>query len=255
MKYYFPDNFFARFFANSFSENEKKEITYLPSAQLSNELEKEGDAIALIPTMDLLKHEEFFVSKLGGVSFESEWCNSYLYYPKEMADRKQIDEIILAGDVSSNEAVLGKILFAELYDQQVKISLHLNPNEKINAPMLLVGDTNFTENRFESGMSFADDMIEVISAPYVNFIFASKNKESLEAFNSSFKEKLPTLYDSIVPYISALEIPEESKEKIREEFSSFVFEFDTMDIDGIAQVTRLPYFHGMIKEILELKFV
>ncbi len=45
------------------------------------------------------------------------------------------------------------------------------------------------------------------------------------------------------------------KDKIRQEFSSFVFEFDSMDLDGIAQLTRLPYYHGMIKEIIDIKFV
>jgi len=101
MKYLFPDNLFSRFFSFSFSEEEKKEIVFLPSAQLTSALIKEANAIGLIPTLDLLKNEDLFISKLGGVSFESEFCNSYFYYPASR-EQKKVTEVSLAGDVSSN---------------------------------------------------------------------------------------------------------------------------------------------------------
>jgi len=255
MKYLFPDNLFSRFFAFSFSDEEKKQISFLPSAQITTTLEKEDNAVGLIPTLDLLKHEELFISKLGGVSFESEFCNSYLYFPSANEDQKKISEITLLGDVSSNEAILSKIVFAELYDQQVKISLQINKADELKTPILLVGDLNLSGDKFSKGISFADEAIEILSAPFVNFVFAAKEKPTLETFNTKFAAGIPKFYESILPFIETLNYPEEIKDKIRQEFSSFVFEFDSMDIDGIAQLTRLPYYHGMVKEMIELKFV
>ncbi|MFA4923192.1 MAG: hypothetical protein WC557_03260 [Ignavibacteriaceae bacterium] len=254
MKYLFPDNLFSLFFAFSFSEEEKKLISFLPSAQITAALGKETNAIGLIPTLDLLTHEELFISKLGGVSFESEFCNSYFYYPSK-GNQEKVTEIALTGDVSSLEAILCKILFAELYGQQVKISLKANQVDETETPLLLVGDANLKNGKLFTGISFADEAIEILSAPFVNFIFAGKEKETVEAFNSKFKLLLPKFYESILPFISSLNFATEVKYKIKQEFSSFVFEFDSMDIDGISQLTRLPYYHGMIKEIIDIKFV
>lgn len=254
MKYLFPDNLFSRFFTFSFSEEEKKQISFLPSAQITGALVKETNSIGLIPTLDLLTHEELFISKVGGVSFESEFCNSYFYYPSK-GNQEKVTEIVLSGDVSSLEAILCKILFAELYDQQVKISLKTNQGSETETPLLLVGDPNFINEKFLNGISFADEVIEILSAPFVNFVFAAKEKETIKKFNDKFTLLTPKYYESILPFLSSLDFSDKLKDKIKQEFSSFVFEFDSMDIDGIAQLTRLPYYHGMIKEIIEIKFV
>lgn len=254
MKYLFPDNLFSRFLANSMSEEEKKQIVFLPSAQLTAALTKDKNAIGLIPTLDLIKHEELYISKLGGISFESELCNAYFYYPAN-PNQKKITEVSLTGDVSSNEAILCKILFAELYDQQVKISLQSGDEIGSETPLLVVGDNNFVNGKCLNGVSFADETIEMLSAPFVNFVFASTEKKSMEGFNSWFASLIPKYYDSVLPFISSLDYSGELKDKIKQEFSSFVFEFDSMDIDGIAQLTRLPFYHGMIKEMIDIKFV
>ena len=254
MKYLFPDNLFSRFFAFSFSEAEKKQIVFLPSAQITSTLLKEENAIGLIPTLDLLTHEGLFISKLGGISFESELCNSYFYFPAN-SDQNKVTEITLSGDVSSIEAILSKILFAELYDQQVKISLNQSQGKENETPSLCIGDVNFVDGKCLNGISFSDGAIEILSAPFVNFVFAGKDKESVAEFNNLFTTILPKFYESILPYLASLSLSDELKSKVREEFSSFVFEFDTMDLDGIAQLTRLPYYHGMIKEMIEIKFV
>lgn len=254
MNYLFPDNLFSRFLANSFSEEDKKQVSFLPSAQITAALIKDKNTIGLIPTLDLIKHEELFISKLGGISFESEFCNSYFYYAAG-GDQKKITEVNLAGDVSSNEVILCKILFAELYDQQVKITLQAKDEITSDTPRLLVGDNNFINEKCMTGISFADEVIEILSAPFVNFVFASKEKKSMEDFNSLFASLIPKYYDSILPFISLLDYSEKMKDKIRQEFSSFVFDFDSMDIDGIAQLTRLPFYHGMIKEMIDIKFV
>lgn len=235
-------------------EAERQRIIFLPSAQLTAALIRDKNAIGLIPTLDLIKHEELFISKLGGISFESELCNSYFYYAAG-GDQKKITEVSLAGDVSSNEVILCKILFVELYDQQVKISLQSSNEITIETPLLVVGDNNFVNEKCLTGVSFADEVIEILSAPFVNFVFASLDKKSLEEFNTVFTALIPKYYESVLPFIASLDYTDELRNKIKQEFSSFVFEFDSMDLDGIAQLIRLPYYHGMIKEMVDIKFV
>jgi len=254
MKYLFPNNLFSRFLAYSMPEEERNQLTFLPSAQLTSVLLKNKNAIGLIPTLDLIKHEELFISKLGGISFESDLCNAYFYYDTA-EDQKKISEVTLLGDVSSVEVVLCKLLFAELYDQQVKISLQTDYKMATKTPVLIVGDTNFSGEKCLSGISFADEVIEILSAPLVNFVFASNAKESMEEFNKMFTALLPKYYESTLPFLASLDYSDAIKSNIKQEFSSFVFEFDSMDLDGIAQSTRLPYFHGMIKEMIDIKFV
>jgi hypothetical protein len=37
--------------------------------------------------------------------------------------------------------------------------------------------------------------------------------------------------------------------------SSLILKFDEQDVEGIKQVLRLPYFHGLISDIVEVKFI
>jgi hypothetical protein len=42
---------------------------------------------------------------------------------------------------------------------------------------------------------------------------------------------------------------------IKDNISSLVMELDMQDIEGILQLTRLPYYYGIIKDIIDVKFV
>ena len=86
-------------------------ISYHPSSMLSKELEKNTDAIALVPVMDLINHKDFFISSKLGISFENLLCNSYLYYN---SDEKIFKDLFLFGDISSQEVILSRIIFKEL---------------------------------------------------------------------------------------------------------------------------------------------
>ncbi len=46
-----------------------------------------------------------------------------------------------------------------------------------------------------------------------------------------------------------------SEEYIRKNISSFIFKFDEQDREGIEQILRLPYFHGIVNDIVEVKFI
>jgi hypothetical protein len=42
---------------------------------------------------------------------------------------------------------------------------------------------------------------------------------------------------------------------LKDNISSLIYEFETQDIDNIHQLIRLPYFYGIIQDMVDLKFV
>lgn len=252
MKFLFPSNIYTKILSSIFSAEDRQSIQFYPSSLISKNLNVLENAVALIPTLDLLSHKDFVISKKMGISFDASICNSYIYFNhKELLDK----EIVLAGDVSSNEAILVKILFQETYDAEVEIALEKIDGGSLNKNIILVGDRNFIEGRLDSAVSFAEEIIEMISAPYVNFVFASKSEESLAAFHRNYSELISNA--DIVELFKAenFHLPPISKKFLVENLQHTVFSFDEQDIEGIKQLLQLPYYHGIIKDLIDLKFV
>jgi hypothetical protein len=252
MKILLPDNIFSRILSSALNQHDHETINFYPSGLLSKNLSNSRDSIALIPTLDLLNHKDFFVSQSLGISFDESISNSYIYFNQK---EKLEKEVILAGDVSSNEAVLTKILFAEVYGIDVQLSF-----EKINGGtseknQVLVGDRNFIEDNLNSAISFTEEIIELISAPYVNFVFAGESEDTLKDFQSKYQE-----------IIAAIE-PSQLLEKMNYQFSTavknywvdniqhVVFNFNAEDLEGIELLLELPYFQGIIDHMIDVKFV
>lgn len=252
MEILLPDNIFARILSSVFTEGEIIKLHHLPSGLLSKKIGETKNSIGLIPTMDLLNHKDFFVSPSLGISFDESICNSYFYFNRE---EKSLKEIVMAGDVSANEAILTKILFNETYGIDVQLSFEKPNGESSNKNRILVGDRNFIKSNIESGISFAEEMIELISAPYINFVFASESEEALKKFHSK--------YQGIISVLNAAEVFENtdeisissSKNYLTENLHHVVFNFDEQDLVGIKQLLELPYYHRIIKDMIDVKFV
>jgi hypothetical protein len=252
MKILFPQNIFSRLIADSLPAQIKDNIKFLSSALLTSELIKSDETVGLIPTIDIIKHSELFISKDFGLSFEGSLCNSYFYFSDS---RRQLKEISLFGDVSSVEVVLSKILFHEIYDTEIEVKILTNESKIRNQNLLLVGDNNFLLRRFEQGISFAEEIIETLSLPFVNYVFASTDKSSVEFINEQLKGKSTIIYYNVENEKFGENLTGELKTYIKDNISSFVIDFDNHDIEGINQTIRLPYFYGMIKDIIEVNYV
>jgi hypothetical protein len=251
MKIIAPNNFFSRLFFYFSPSNIKDNIQYLPSSLITTELKKTDNSVALIPSMDLIQNKDIYVSKLFGMSFEGNLCNSYIYYN---AKGKDIPEITLSGDVSSCEAVLTKILYKELYDQEVKIKLAVSPGDKPDASFILTGDNNFVNDIFVNGISYAEEMVELINLPYVNYLFASNDPDLIRQFNSMAESFITEFTEKPEEAVKAL-LPPNIQEYALANLYSLIFKFDETDLEGVEQLLRLPYFHGIINEIVELNLV
>lgn len=251
MKLLLPQNIFSKVFTSELQDNNDFEFQFIPSSLIAKNLLQNTDAIGLIPTLDLLNHKDLFVSSEIGISFNALLSNSYLHFKE---GQETISEIFLKGDISSNEVVLSKILFKELYEVDVKHTLVTDETSHQKDNLLIVGDENYEKKLFLNGLSFSEEVIELISAPYVNFVLASSTESSLKTFTSVHKNDFGNghaeVYEDLLKHL-----PEDSIDFITVNMHHIVFDFEDQDLEGINSLLQLPYYHGIIKDIIDIKYV
>jgi hypothetical protein len=105
-----------------------------------------------------------------------------------------------------------------------------------------------------NGLSFAEEVIELISAPYVNFTLAGSSEEVIKNFSKNYKKNLQIghteKYEDLLK-----DLPAVSLDFISVNIQHIVFELEDQDLEGIKSLLQMPYYHGILKEILEIKFV
>jgi len=250
MQLYLPDNIFIRVLFEEFDDELKEKVNFLPSSILSKTLNDVKSSVGLIPTLELITNKDLFVSKSVGISFEGPLCNSFIYYEPGL---KEMGKLKLAGDISSMEVILSKIIFNELYDSDIEIAIQTKLDPEISGNYLIAGDENFKNTRFDKGISIAEEVIEIISAPFVSYVLASNDKNLLEEYSSKLLpllEKIEYNYSSIPENFNL-----KSSEFVKENFNSINYKLDEQDIAGINELLQLPYYHGLIKNIIEVNFI
>lgn len=247
-----PDNIFTRLISSALDENLNFRIHTQASALITKDLLSDENSIGFIPTTDLIHHSNLFVSESIGLSFEGNLCNSYIYFKEK---ERQIDNIHLFGDVSSVEVILTKLLFKELYNTDVDVILSASKQISDDYNFILTGDENFKRNKFLEGISFAEELIESLNLPFVNYVLASQNSSTLSQANEKLKNLSEKIYEKVSAGDFGSEITVNAKKYIMENISSLVLEFEAQDVEGIKQLLYLPYYHGLINDIVETKFV
>jgi hypothetical protein len=246
-----PKNIFSKIFLSELNLSNDFYVDISEAALISKKIIDDKNAIGLIPTMDLLTYKDLYVSSEIGVSFNALLSNSYIHFKD---GQETVEEIFLKGDISSNEIVLSKILFKEFYDLDVKPVLIKNalPHQEDN--LLIIGDENYEKELFLNGLSFAEEVIELISAPYVNFTLAGSSEEVIKNFSKNYKKNLQIghteKYEDLLK-----DLPAVSLDFISVNIQHIVFELEDQDLEGIKSLLQMPYYHGILKEILEIKFV
>lgn len=252
MKLLLPNNLFARQLETLINKKNSFEIEFLSSSSISNKIEEDENSVGLIPTCDLLKHHELFVSSKVGISFDGLLSSSYFYLNNNFGEDSKV---FVYGDVTSNDLILSKILISERYDIDIELVLDTKErSEEINN-YLICGDGNFSDNNFETGISFADQVAEYINLPYVNFIAASKNEELLKQLNENAEKLDPKLEDNLSEMINKENITDSAKDFINMNIGSIYLEQTQNEVDALNELIKLPFFHGMVEEIHDLKFV
>ena len=252
MNLYLPKNIFSSIFEQNIPENSEIKIIKKVSALLTRQLLNDHDAVALIPSLELLNHEDLLVSSKLSFSFDGNLSYSYMYFTE---NERMIDKIFMRADVTVNEVILTKILFSERYSIYPEITLDTSLQKQVDKDYVVSGDENFISWNFQNGISFADEISDLIDLPYVNFIFASNNKSSLENFNKLFNEVDAKIEDNIDSILESLNYSENVKSFVKENLGSIYFELTQNEIEALNELIKLTYYHEIIDDIFDINFV
>ncbi|MCX6171081.1 MAG: hypothetical protein NTX65_17235 [Ignavibacteriales bacterium] len=252
MKLILPKNIYSSILISELQKNEGFEISYKESPLISKDLEFNTSAIALIPSLDLINHRNLFVSNKLALAFDGALSNSYFHF---IEGEKKIEKIYLRGDVSLNEILLTKILFSERYSANLEISLDPSKNVEKGKDFLVVGDENFTSWNVQNALSLADEASELLEYPYVNYVFASPDREALQKFNESVNAIDPIIEDQIEKIIDLLNISREAKSFITQNIGSLYFDMTDNELNAVNELIRLIFFHGIIEDMFDVKFL
>jgi len=250
-KFFLPQNFFSRLFLSELNPSDSIEPVFTPSALISKKLLDNADSIGLIPTLDLLTFKDFFISSRIGISFNALLSNAYLFFKE---DQDTLKEMIITGDVTSNEIILSKILFKEFYGIDIQPVLQSDQNIKPGQNFVEVGDRNFSDEIFLKGLSFSEEIIELVNAPYINFVLAGSNENAVKQFVNSYENNFLDGHETSLKKLNP-DFPDLSKDFININIQHIIFDFENQDLEGIKSLLQMPYYHGMIKSMVDIKFV
>lgn len=252
MKLILPKNVFSTILKTALPQEYQTEILYQESSLICKSLEYSTSAIALIPSLELINHRNLFVSNKIALSFDGTLSNSYFYFTE---GEKNFQKIYLRGDISLNEILLAKILFSEKFSSQIEITLDTNKIAEKGRDYIIAGDENFHLWDYQSAISLADEVSEMIDLPYVNFVFASHDKEALEKFNKQIiliDEKIDSEFINIM---KGLTLSEKAKEFIKVNLGSIYFDMTDNEENAVNELIKLIFYHGIIDDIFDVKFI
>ena len=152
----------------------------------------------------------------------------------------------LAVDVSSSsEIILAHLLMAEMFDLKPKIIPTLDPPEealmKADA-VLLVGDRTTAVGNRTTKIDLVEEWYGITGLPYVHGFWAVDE----ELFP---KERAAALIERGERGAKNL-VPSEREE----ERAIIQYNFDDNAIEGLNEFFRMAFYHGVLKDIPELKF-
>ncbi|MBU1098447.1 MAG: hypothetical protein KKB34_18365 [Bacteroidetes bacterium] len=252
MKIYLPTNIFSALFSMMLPDEQKNDIEILPASLIAQKLVDNNDSLGLMPSCDLLKFSNLKVSNKIALSFDGLLSNSYLYF---MPEQNRFDRILLRGDVSSNEVILAKILFKERFDVDVEISLDSNELDFEESNYLIVGQENDDYVVKHNGISFSDQIAEFINYPYVNFVLASADDANILSFVSKLENLDEQIEDNIAELLEKVKLPSELGGHILQNINNVYYEMTENEVEGLNELLKLPYFHGVVDDIVTLNFV
>lgn len=247
-----PQNIYAAIYAMQLPDEVKNNTKVLASSLIANEIEKGDSDVGLIPSLDLLNHKDLFVSKKIALSFDGMLSNTYFYF---VPGSEKISEVFLRGDVSSNEIILSKILFSERFESNIKLTLDTSEEIDENKNYIITGSDNFGSFDFNKGISFSDQVAEMIDYPYVNYVWVSKNEASLQEFNRYFDEMDKEVEDKIEKILTSMNLGTEINEFISGNLNTVYFEMTENEVAGLHELIKLPFYHGILKDLFELNLV
>lgn len=252
MKIKLPNIFLAKLFAALIPDKYNQDISFTQSALVGKELVGENVEVALIPSCDLLAHPNLFVSKHYGISCNGMLSNAQIFYAPS---KKGISKIGLYGDVTSNEIILPRIIYPEKFSSEIKITLETKAPDLSETNIIVVGDKNYDDEYFNKGMSFAEEMSELMTFPYVNFVLAAKDDSFLAELCLDIEEANIKLEDVLPNFLEKSGLSLEKQEFIKQNLDTLYYELTDSENFGLEEMLKLPYYHGVVENMVDVNFV
>ncbi len=252
MKLVIPKNLYSALFALSLPDEIKERIKVESSSFINREIESGNADIGLMPSCDLIKHKDLFISRRIGVSFDGLLSNAYIYL---IPESREFFDIYLNGDISTNEIILTKILFKERFNSDISIHLDTKEVDRKVRNYVIIGNDNTIEENFKMGISFSDQIAEMLSRPYVNFVLASKEESALKEFTNDMNDWDKKIEDRLDDYLAKIKESEEVKSFIKSNFNSIYYEITENEIEALYDLLNLPFYHGMMESMIDLRWV
>ena len=247
-----PKSIYTAIFAMALPIELKKKVIIKESSLIASWLAENKSDIGFLPSLDLLKHNELFVSKKFGISFEGTLSNAYFYFVPE---QKTFNKILVRGDLSSNDLILSKILFPELFGIEPEFTIDSGEIDFSTNNYLISGIENEVFPIIQNGISAAEQIIDLIDFPYVNFVVASQNEESIKSFEKEIENIDDEIEKNIKDIIPKLKLDVTLGNYINNNFHSVYYKLEENDVNGLTELIKLPYYHGIVDEIIDIKFV
>jgi hypothetical protein len=247
-----PQNIFSAIFALALPDTIKEKIIIKESSLISKNLGENRSNVALIPSLDLLKNSELFVSDKIAISFDGVISNSYFYFVPEQTT---FNKILLRGDLSSNDLILSKILFPEQFGVEPEFAFDIQPIDFQNNNYLVAGLENESFPLTQNGISFSEQIVEMVNLPYVNFVLASYDKDAIIEIEKELANLPEEIEKNISELIGKLNLDNKVETYLLENFQSVYYDFTDNEKEGLKELLQLPYYHGITETIIEINFV
>lgn len=252
MKIVIPQNIYGAILSLNFPDSLKENVEVKPSSMITSEIVSGNADIGLIPSCDLLNYPDLKISGNIGVSFDGMLSNAYLYFAPE---HNRFEKIYLRGDVSTNEIILTKIMFQERFDIDVEVILDTRDLDFAENNYVIVGSENDEYVIKNNGISFADQIAELIDYPYVNFVLVANDEEKLKVLSQNLIDLDKNVEDEIFILLSKIKLPKANEDMFLENIDSLYFELTGNERQALNELIKLAYFHGIVDEIKDLNFV
>ncbi|MFA7288627.1 MAG: hypothetical protein WC055_07070 [Melioribacteraceae bacterium] len=250
--FFIPQNIFAAFLALTTPALSTYNFITKNASLIAKELNEDKEAIGLIPSCELINNKNIFVSSKIAVSFDGPLSNSYFYFKP---NQKELSKIFLRGDVTLNEVLLSKILFSELYSTNPEFTIDTKEKLSDVDNYIISGNENLDPRIFGKGMSLSDEIAELIDYPYVNFVVASYNQEKIEKLNRAMLNLDEIVEENLDKILKKIDLSGNIETFVRDNIDSVYFEMTGNEIDGLKELIKLLYYHGLIEDIFEISLV
>lgn len=252
MKISLPGNIFTAIFLLNLSEEFKANAAIQKASMVTQDLLDDKCDVAIIPSLDLIKNENLFVSSKLAISFDGPLANAYYKFP---GHKLEIKNLFLRGDVSKNEVMASQIVFQELYKTQLQIVLDTEKNLEENNSYLFTGNSIFEFNWTETGISIAEQVSELINLPYVNFVFASKSEEKLRQLDKLIVRMDEKVINNIDTTLEKFNYENKVNSFIKRNLDSVYFEMTDNETEALKELYKFSYFFKFVDDIFDIKFV